>query len=83
MLNLHKTLLICEVLELLNLFSVYKYLKGGYVGAGHSAHKLKHMSLCLDIRKHFFTGMVTEHTGHRLPVETVESPSLEIYKPFI
>ena len=42
-------------------------------------HKLKHRSLCLNIRKHFFTVRVTKH-WHRLLRGVVESPSLEIFK---
>jgi len=62
MLNLQKTLLINEVLELLNLISVYKYLKGACDRTRGSGHKLKHRRLHLKTRKHFFFyGLVTEH----------------------
>ena len=44
-----------------------------------TGHKLKHRRFPLNIRKHFFTVMVTEH-WHRLPREIVESPSSEILK---
>lgn len=42
-------------------------------------HRLKHRKSCLNIRKHFFTGKVTE-PWHRLPREVAESPSLKILK---
>ena len=42
-------------------------------------HKLKHRWFPLNMRKHFFTVRVTEH-WHRLPRETVECPSLEIFR---
>jgi len=42
-------------------------------------HKLKHRKFCLNMRKNFFPLKVTEH-WNRLPRETVESPSLEIFK---
>ncbi|KFQ83609.1 hypothetical protein N337_12771, partial [Phoenicopterus ruber ruber] len=44
-----------------------------------NGHQVKHRRFPLNIRKHFFTVMVTEH-WHRLPREVVESPSLEIFK---
>ena len=40
---------------------------------------LEHRRLHLNIRKHLFTVLVTEH-WHRLPREAVESPSLEMFK---
>jgi len=43
-----------------------------------NGHKLKHRRFRLNIRKYFFTVMMTEH-WNRLPRE-VESPSLEILK---
>jgi len=42
-------------------------------------HNLKHRRFPLNIRKHFITVRVTEH-WHRLPRETAESPSLEMFK---
>ena len=42
-------------------------------------HKLKHRRFPLNIRKHFFTVRVTEH-WHRLLMEVMESPTLEILK---
>ncbi|KAK4825619.1 hypothetical protein QYF61_001299 [Mycteria americana] len=71
-----------------DLINVYKFLKegakipeGGCTDdkTGGNGRKLKHRRFPLNIRKHFFTVRVTEH-WHRLPRETVESPSLEILK---
>ncbi|KFV80514.1 hypothetical protein N308_01193, partial [Struthio camelus australis] len=44
-----------------------------------NGHKLKHRKFHLNMRKNFFTVRVTEHRN-RLPIEAVESPSLEIFK---
>ncbi|KFV75811.1 hypothetical protein N308_01053, partial [Struthio camelus australis] len=43
-----------------------------------NGHKLKYRKFSLNIRKHFFTVRVIKH--NRLPGETVDSPSLEIFK---
>ena len=70
---------------------MYKYLKGGCEEDGASlpsgaqsqergnGNKLEHRRLHLKIKKRFFTVRVTNH-WHRLPMEVVESPSLEIFK---
>jgi len=42
-------------------------------------HKLKHRKFRLKMRKNFFPLRVMEY-WNRLPRETVESPSLEIFK---
>ncbi|KAK4816958.1 hypothetical protein QYF61_025878 [Mycteria americana] len=67
------------------------YLKGGCKEEGAryfsvvptdtrgNGQKLKHRRFLLNIRKHFFIVRVTEHC-HRLQRETMESPSLEIFK---
>ncbi|KFV78713.1 hypothetical protein N308_05785, partial [Struthio camelus australis] len=44
-----------------------------------NGHKLKHREFCMITRKHFFTVRVVEHRN-RLPMEAVQSPSLEILK---
>jgi len=44
-----------------------------------NGHKLKHRRFPLNIRKYFFIVRVTEYCN-RLPVEAVESPSLEMFK---
>jgi len=71
---------------------VDKYLKGGCKEDGArlpsvacsdrtrgSGRTMKCRKLCLNIRKHFFSVRVTKH-WHRLPRETVECHSLEIFK---
>jgi len=45
-----------------------------------NGHTLKQRKFQLNRRKNFFTLRVTEH-WNRLPRESVESPSLEIFKP--
>ncbi|KFV72092.1 hypothetical protein N308_04547, partial [Struthio camelus australis] len=44
-----------------------------------NGHKLNHRTFHLNLRKNFLTVRVTEH-WKRLPRESVESPSLEIFK---
>jgi len=75
-----------------DLVSAYKYLKCGCQEDGAklisvvpsdrtrcNGHKLKHRKFHLNMRKNFFTLRVTEH-WNRLPRETVDFPSLEIFK---
>ena len=45
-------------------------------------HRQRHRRVLLNIRKHFFTGRVTEH-WHRLPREVAETSSLEILKSWL
>ena len=73
------------------LTNVYKYLKGGCKEDGArlfpvvpsdrtrgNGHTLKHKKCCLNVRKHCLTMRVV--LWNKLPRETVESPSLEIFK---
>ncbi|PKU42648.1 hypothetical protein llap_7065 [Limosa lapponica baueri] len=75
-----------------DLTKAYKYLKGRCQEHGvrlfsvapgdrtrGNEHKPEHRKFHLNMRKHFFTLMVTEH-WNKLPGEVVESPSLEIFK---
>lgn len=45
----------------------------------HNGHKLEHRKFYLNIRKDFFPVKVTVHWD-TLPIEAVESPSLEVFK---
>ncbi|GAB0197901.1 hypothetical protein GRJ2_002255500 [Grus japonensis] len=75
-----------------DLIAAYQYLKGAYKKAGEgvfirecsertrgNGFKLKEGRLRLDVRKKFFTVGVVRY-WHRLPRETVEAPSLEVFK---
>jgi len=45
-----------------------------------NVHKLKYRKHHLNIRKHLCTVRVVETSGHRLPLEVVESSTLVIFK---
>jgi len=75
-----------------DLIKVYKYHKCGSprdmvslfsVVCGDwtrgNSHKLEHRKFCTNMRRNFFTVMLTEH-WIRLSREVMDSPSLEIFK---
>jgi len=75
-----------------DLIYTYKYLKGGCQEDGAkvfsvvpsnrtrgNGHKLKQRKFHLNMRKNFLPLRMKEH-WNRLPMEVVESPSLEIFK---
>jgi len=72
--------------------SLFQYLKGAYRESGTrlfslltgdkvrgTGLKLHQGKFRLDVRKHFFTERVVKH-WNRLPRETFESPSLDVFK---